>query len=524
MIKVITRALVIVALFSNLLLTGQGFAVEKGSQEEYIHLQILTVNDFHGALAENGKNIGAAKLAQFLIERKGQDPRGTLLLSAGDMFQGSLDSNLLYGKPVVNVMNYTAFDAMTLGNHEFDWGTSILKERITQSQFPYLCANIVNQDTGKPIEFAKPYIILERKGVKIGLIGIATPDTAIKTSPQVVGNYTFLDPAKVVNDLVPEVKEKGAEIIIVLTHLASAMDGEGNITGDAALFAQQIKGVDGIVSGHSHQIVYGQVNEIPIVQAAYNGRAVGKMELFFNKNSRKIEQSIPSVILLPYPGLLADSKIEKMLDQVELEIGSVKNIAVGKTLSTLSHDRYEPNVTQLGQWVTDTMRQATGADIAFQNTGGLRTGIATGRITMGNLYEVIPFDNTLYTLEMTGKQIMQVLEYGLMNDKIGMLQYSGIKVVYQIDTSPKGHIVSVSMAGGIPLALNQKYKVVTNDFMAGGGDGYTFFREGEKIHDTCSTVRDILADAIRSQKVIHFTGDDRFESRGSAQSNQQDAA
>ena len=524
MIKFVTRAVVIAVLFSALFTMGQGFAAEKVSNEELIQLQIVTVNDFHGALIENGKNIGAAKLVQYLIEERTKNPTGTLLLSAGDMFQGSLDSNLLYGKPVVDVMNYVKFDAMTLGNHEFDWGISILKERMAQSQFPYLCGNIVDKKTGKPIDFVKPYIILERKGIKIAVIGIATQETAIKTNPKIIENYTFLDPATAVHALLPEVKQKGAEIIILLTHLGSTMDGEGNITGDAALLARKVTGIDGIVSGHSHQIVYGQVNDIPIVQAAYNGRAVGKIELLFNKQTHKVEKAIPSVTLLPYPGLQADLRMQEIINQAEQEIEPVKNIVVGKTISALSHDRYERKETKLGQWVTDTMRQATKADIAFQNTGGLRTGIPAGNITMGNLYEVIPFDNTLYTVEMSGQEIIEVLEYGLRNEKIGMLQYSGINVSYQMGGEERGQILSVRMINGTPLNLSQTYKVVTNDFMAAGGDGYIFFKKGKNLYDTCITLRDIIADEIRSQKVIHFIEDNRFDSKDISQSNQQTAA
>jgi len=524
MIKFVTRAIVIAVLFSALFTMGQGFAAEKVSNEELIQLQIVTVNDFHGALTENGKNIGAAKLVQYLTEERAKNPTGTLLLSAGDMFQGSLDSNLLYGKPVVDFMNYVKFDAMTLGNHEFDWGISVLKDRIAQSQFPYLCGNVVDKNTGKPVDFVKPYIIIERKGIKIAVIGIATPETAIKTNPKIIENYTFLDPARAVNALLPEVKQKGADIIILLTHLGSTMDGEGNITGDAALLARQVTGIDGIVSGHSHQIVYGQVNEIPILQAAYNGRAVGEIELLFNKQTHKVEKATPKVNLLPYPGLQADFRTQGIVSQTEKEIEPVKNIVVGKTISTLSHDRYELKETKLGQWVTDTMRQATKADIAFQNTGGLRTGIPAGNITMGNLYEVIPFDNTLYTVEMSGKEIMEVLEYGIRNEKIGMLQYSGIKVSYQMVGQERGQIVSVRMTNGLPLDLNQNYKVVTNDFMAAGGDGYIFFKKGKNLYDTCITLRDIIADAIRSQKVIHFIEDNRFDSKEFSQSNQQSAA
>jgi len=497
-------------LMSMLLMAGQAVAAEINDDSDLVHLEIYTVNDFHGALAENGKNPGAAKLVEYLKETKTLNPNGVLLVSAGDMFQGSVDSNLLYGKTVVDVMNYANFDVMTLGNHEFDWGIDILKQRIDQSNFSYVCANVIDRSTGKSIDFVKPYTLLERDGVKIGVIGIATPETAYKTNPKVVSNYIFEDPAKVVNALVPEIKQKGADVIVVLSHLASWMDESGKISGNADTLALQASSIDAIVSGHSHQKVNGNLNCIPVVQAYYNGRAVGKIELFYNKSSRQVEKSTVSVTTLPYPGLKNDPRIQDMLDQAQTEIATVKNSVVGETVSELSHDRNELTETLLGQWVTDTMRQAVGADIAFQNTGGLRTGISAGTITMGTLYEVMPFDNTLFTVDMTGEQVMRVLKYGSMNQKIGMVQYSGIKVSYDA-AGPQGiGIVAVTMSDGTAFSLDKTYKVVTNDFMAAGGDGFDMFQEGQNLHDTNIPVRDILADTIRRQKVVNFSGDDRW--------------
>lgn len=497
-------------IISSLLMAGQAVAAESSRDGDIVHLQIITVNDFHGALAEQGKNPGAAKLVEFLKEARAKDPDGTLLVSAGDMFEGTVDSNLLYGRPVVDMMNYAKFDVMTLGNHEFDWGINVLKQRMAQSDFPYVCANIVDRGTGKLVDFVKPYIMLERSGLKIAVIGIATPETAYKTNPQVVAGYLFDEPAKVVNALVPALKQQGADIIVVLTHLPSWMDDNANVSGDAVTLALQDNGIDAIVSGHSHQTVYGKVNGVPIVQANFNGRAVGKIELLFNKSNHQVISSIASITGLPYPGLTADPEVQALLDKSQKELASIKNIVVGQMVHELSHDRTELAETRLGEWVTDTMRQAVSADIAFQNIGGLRTGIAAGPITMENLYEVMPFDNTLFTVEMTGQQVMKVLKYGIMNDKVGMVQYSGIKVSYSAATPQKSRAISVMMSDGTPLRPEKIYKVVTNDFMASGGDGFTMFKEGQKLHDTNIPVRDILADTIRKLKVIDFLGDARW--------------
>lgn len=500
---------ILITMFFSLLMTANLAAASENSGD-LVNVQILTLNDFHGALIENGKNPGAAKIAQYLKMLKDKNPNGTLTLSAGDMFQGSPDSNLLYGKTVVEVMNQIGFDAMALGNHEFDWGTEILKERISQSQFPYLAANVLDKSTGKPVDFFKPYIILERKGIKIAIIGLATPETAYKASPQIVSAYRFEDPAKVVNALLPELKEQGAEVIIILSHMSSFMDKETDeITGEAAELIKDTPGINALVSAHSHQLIYGSVNHVPIVQANYFGRAIGKINFLFKKSTKQIILSSADKTILPFDGLTADVQVKAMIEQAQDEIAPIKNNILGSTVRELTHDREAQDVSLLGQWTADVMRESVNAHIAFQNAGGIRTNIPAGNITMGKLYEVFPFDNTLVTIEMTGDQVMKVLYHGIINSKMNMVQFSGLKVVYDEEQIGEQRML-VTLADGSPLELRKHYKVVTNDFLAAGGDNFTVFKEGTHQTDTYIPLRDAVVTAIKKGKVIDFTGDDRF--------------
>lgn len=490
--------------------TTMGFASPTNTNSEIVNLQILTINDFHGALVENEKNPGAAKIAQYLQEQKAHNPNGTLILSGGDMFQGSPDSNLLYGKTVVTIMNQIGVDAMVIGNHEFDWGIPVLQQRIAQSTFPYLAANILEKATGKPAFFSKPYIFCERQGVKIAIIGMSTPETAYAASPKITAPYLFSDPIQIVNDLVPKLKGQGADLIIVLSHMGSFMDkSTGEITGEAADLAMNCPGINAIVSAHSHQLVNGTVNNIPIVQASSLGRAVGSINISFNKTTKQPISSNVTTTLLPFTGLTENHPVKTILDKAQGEIAPIKNIVLGSTIYELGHDRTAQQLSILGQLTTDTMRQATNTDIAFQNAGGIRTSIPAGNITMGNLYEVFPFDNTLFTMEMTGAQIMKVLEHGIGNPKVGMIQFSGLHVIYDELQSPT-HPFVVTLPDGSPLDLTKNYTIVTNDFLATGGDHFTMFKESKNLVDTYIPLRDICAAAIKKQKVIDFTGDDRF--------------
>lgn len=506
----------------SITVTGQtGLAT--GNDEAFVSLQILSINDYHGSLAESGKNPGAAKVTQFLADQKARNPEGTILLAAGDMMQGSPDSNLLYGKSVIDVMNYLEFDAMTLGNHEFDWGMGVLEERIHQAAFPVLCANIIDGQTGKNPNFVKPYVVVERKGIKLAVIGVITQETAVTTNPKVIGNYTFTDPAAAVRNLVPELKQQGAQVIIVLSHLSSYMNKAGIITGDGPKLARESTGIDAIITGHSHQTVHGKVEEIPVVQAAYNGRAVGMIEMVIDSQHGTVQSR--EVTVLPVPNTtVPDPAMEKFLHHSLQEIEPLKKTAVSYTHFELSHDRSAPLQTVLGQFVTDGMRQTAESDIAFCNIGGLRTSIAAGVITMGNLYEVMPFDNTLFTLELTGREVMQVLQYGLENKQFGMMQYSGLTIVYDPQAPQGNRFVSVKLLNGKPLAIDKTYKVVTNDFMATGGDGFTMLQGGKNRRDTGIFLRDSLAEVMKKSKVIDFTGDNRWILRNTTAKPEKEAA
>ncbi len=473
-----------------------------------VGIDILSVNDFHGALVESGRNPGAAKLGAFLRSEWAKNPHGTIFLSAGDMFQGSPDSNLLYGKTVVKVLNALRLDAMTLGNHEFDWGLDKLQARVSESLFPYVSANVRDRESQGRLDFVKPYIILERCGVRVAIIGIVTPETAYTTGPKIVAPFEFGDPASVVRELLPVVRQQGAEVIVILSHLASYQDKEsGRVTGEAAELPRSATGIDAVVSGHSHQMVAGKVDGIPVVQAYYNGRAVGRISLVYSRRENKIILSSVQSMETPVKNAEADPEIVAIVARSQSEISPVKNVPLGRTLADLSHDRYR--ISMLGQWSSDVLREAAKADIAFQNGGGLRTSIPAGAITMGNLYEVMPFDNTLVTMDLTGEQVLQVLNHGI-NGKAGTVQFSGLKLIVDSSRSYGNQLVEVRLSDGRLLDVAGTYRIVTNDFMAAGGDEYTMLKQGRNISDTFVPLRDALADAVKKAGTLNIKLDDRY--------------
>ncbi len=471
----------------SLITEGSAFASE---------MTILHLNDFHGHLlpkpGRDGKPAtgGMARIAKMVSDERAKNPEGTLLLSAGDMFQGTPISNLFGGRPVIEVMNRMGFDAMTVGNHEFDWGMETFNEMRLAANFPFLSANIVDEKGGL-LPGVKPYIILRKKGLKIAVIGVTTPETHYASKPGNLKGYRVIPPEKVLPDLIEKVRREGAGPVIVLSHMG--------LDEDRAM-ASAVPGIDLIVGGHSHTEVKKPVvvGATIIIQAGYYGQQLGVITVSVDAASGKIVRYPERRILRkvragpkdPYDEAVA-AVIKKYDDRIREEFGRV----VGETRVDLAKRPYESN---LGNLVCDAMRRATGADVAIQNNGGIRATIPRGKITLEQVYTLLPFDNNLMTMELTGAQIAGILEQNARTD--GMLQVSGLEVVYNL-AAPEGGRVQALSIGGRPVAYTRVYRVTTNDFLAAGGDRFGIFREGRNtvIGDT---VRDAFLAYLREQSPV----------------------
>jgi len=461
-----------------------------------IDLTILHLNDLHGHLlpkpGREGKPAtgGMARIAKMVSDEREKNPEGTLLLSAGDMFQGTPISSLFGGKPVIEVMNRMGFDAMTVGNHEFDQGMEAFDELRSAANFPFLSANIVD-GKGRLLPGVKPYIILRKKGLKIAVIGIATPETHYAKKTGNLKGYRVSPVENILPGLIEKVRKKGAGPVIVLSHMGLDEDRE---------MASVVKGIDLIVGGHSHTEVRTPVvvGTTFIVQAGYYGQQLGVMKISVNAASGKIVQYPGRRILRKVRAGPRDpcdaavtAIIKKYDDRIRGEFGRV----VGETRVDLAKRPYESN---LGNLVCDAMRRATGSDVAIQNNGGIRTTIPKGKITLEQVYMLLPFENNLMTMELTGSQIAGILEQNARTR--GMLQVSGLKVVYDL-TAPEGSRVKTLFIGGKPVEQTRSYRVTTNDFLAAGGDRFGIFREGKNavIGDS---VRDAFLDYLREQSPV----------------------
>ena len=500
----------------------------KAALKDKKDVHIIYFNDFHGNITEEitGKkrNMGMAKMVGYVNEFKATHPN-TIVLSGGDNYQGTADSNTL---------------ASAVGNHEFDWGYEKIKGWAKDGSFKYLASNIYDRKTNKPVSWASPYMIIKKSGIKIGIIGLAHPDTPSLAKAEYVENFEFRDPVKSANEWVKylksgKAKEGKPDVIIALTHIDSDQNFETKeITGNATKLANEVKGLNLVLSAHSHRSVNGKVNNVPILQAYCYGRAVGHVTLDVDKKviSKKVKVSVKAkndkkkaakkskykvvkkttykvkdIATELYDAsiikdkIIKSAKADEFYTKLQAEIADKKNKVLGEATDTFTHNRSDKgSVTLLGRWACEVMADEAKAEIAIQNGGGLRRTLEKGKITMGDLYEIMPFDNYLTSMDLKGKDIKKAIDHGIDMPSTTDGAFSGLIVEYD-GTKPYGSkITKITLSDGTPLEDEKTYRVVTNDFVFGGGDGYDF--SGATNVSMTIPIRDVLVSAIEKAKTI----------------------
>lgn len=493
----------------------------------------IEVTDFHGYLQNDGKASDgtlykqqiAAVMAKQIKDIKAQNPDRTVILSGGDMFQGTPLSNVLRGKPVIEMMKNIGFDAMALGNHEYDWGIeSVIDTQnatLKNSTIPVLAANVYDKTTGKPVSYVKPYVVIERDGVKIGIIGIVdNKEFPTIIMPAFIQNVDFKDPVPIVNDLAQQLRQQGVKIVVVLAHMGAYQDSSGNVSGNLIDFAKQVKGVDAIFGGHTHTIVTTRVNGIPVGVAANYGKGIIDLKITINEDGTITAgdmQYIDLTKIYSTPNIdpkYIDPEVQAIVDKANEDVGPIFNEVIGKAAIDLTRTQSAKPYgdSLLGNWAAEVTRKAVNADFGFANNGGLRIDIPKGDITVGMMYQLMPFDNTIVTMKMTGAQIKTILEQAVQDGGKG-IQVAGLSFKYD-PTRPSMHrVFDMRKSDGTPIDMNKSYLVATNNFMGTGGDGFTGFTDPEvkkSYVDTYKLVRDAFIEAVKEQGTITSVIDGRI--------------
>lgn len=470
--------------------------VSAWAQPAEVSLRIIGMNDFHGALVESDTYAGAGKLASVVTSLRDEADGAVLVLAAGDMMQGTMESNIERGKTVICMMNHIGVDAMTVGNHEFDWGLDVLSARVGEMDFPCLGANVIERDTDTVLPCLQPYTLIRKDGITIGVIGVVTQDTITSVNPKNIATLRIEEPIRVAADTIRVVRKAGADIVVLLAHMACYQEENGTLTGEAVQLAELLDGVDVIVSGHSHTQIVGTIGDTIIVQAGDKGRCLDVVDLIYLTEQKKIISRQARLDAIDGKQVIADAEVADLVKEATRHTEKMKQTEVGRLPAVLVHDRRA--VSPLGLWVADGIRSVAGTDIALQNGGGIRVSSLGTRVTEGNLYEMLPFDNTIYTAELTGREVKAVLEQGLFDEIHSILQYAGLTVVCDADRPYGSRIVAIHLADGRTLQDDAVYTVAYNDFMAEGGDGYPHLSSANSLCNTGISLREAVREYLQT--------------------------
>lgn len=440
-------------------------------------LRIYHVNDVHSRVEEDdwAGSMGYSKMAT-LIEEGKREKTNVMFLDAGDTFHGQTIANINEGEAISHILDLMDLDALTLGNHDFNYGQDRLEELDYMSNFPFLAANLSRED-GEEIPYTQDYLIKEYDGLTVGVFGLVTPETSYKTHPKNVEGLVFGNPITAAENAVNELRDQ-VDVVVALSHLGISEGSEYT----SKMVAEEVSGIDLIVDGHSHNVLEEgmMVNDTMIVMAGEYSKYLGYVDLAVENG----EVSNISANLIPREDtkeVEEDYIISKVIGRVNRANNTITSQVVGRTAVELNGERgnVRTGETNLGNLITDAMRAKFDADAAITNGGGIRASIEEGEVTQGDVITVLPFGNTTILMELSGADLKAALEHGVSEYPAteGLFpQVSGIKFTFDGDAEP-GNRVQEVWVGGEELDEDKMYTVATNDFMKAGGDGYSMFAD-----------------------------------------------
>jgi 5'-nucleotidase / UDP-sugar diphosphatase len=481
--------------------------------EEYQRITVIFTNDVHGGITRTEATfmnpqfppkIGSAPaLAHYVKqvrERAEKEGFGVLLLDQGDFFSGTPVGSTTAGKAVVAMMNMVGYDAMVMGNHDFDKGLPELRARADEANFPFLGANIVDE-SGQVVEFLKPYIIKEIAGIKIGILGIGTSVTPSMSFPEHVKGLTFRPEILTAKEWVPRIKEAGADIIIASTHTWTPYEREkeaaelheklkkgqypdpDRIGVPGMEIAVSVPDIDIMYTGHVHrgfnEPYEDPVNHALIFQNYANGTNVGQVNFYIHKATKTLAGydfavDGSAIITLLEDEFWIDREVDSLVEayRAEAEAGFDEVLTVLSAPLRRSNEGQSP----VGNLFMDALVWAVDADIAFSNYGGLRSDLEAGPLTYEDLFRFEPFGNQITVFQMTGAQIHELIEQRVRGNSRGMLVSGGAEIIVD-KTKPDGQRVTIKKIGGEAFDPDKTYKLAVSDYLAEGNSGYDLLTE-----------------------------------------------
>lgn len=436
-----------------------------------VRVTLLQVNDvYQFTPVDRGTRGGLGRVLSLRKSIQQQNPN-TLFLLAGDTISPSVESITYKGSQMIEAWNIAGLDYATFGNHEFDFGPDVLKQRMKESKFGWLAANVVEKSTGKTFGSAEPFVIREFNGVKVGIFGLVLPDTKNTSRPG--PDVDFLNPCETAKAMVTEIHNRGARVVVALTHLSMREDKEVARCSD----------VDVIIGGHEHTLLESSAGGVPIFKMTADARELGRIDLNISQKTGELTSIDWKVI--PVTSETAEDaqfsslykKYESLLAELSRPVGRSAVVLDGRTTENRTKE------TNLGNLVADSFRRFTKADVAFLNGGSIRVDelVPAGRLTMRDVLSILPFKNKLVKIEVSGALLKETLEHGVARVANNALpgafpQVSGMQFSYDGSRPPGSRIVEIKV-NGQPVSPSKTYSLTTTTFIAfDGGDGYMMLK------------------------------------------------
>lgn len=458
---------------------------------------ILHVNDVYQFIpVDGGKRGGLGRLLTLKKEILTDNPH-TIFTLGGDTLSPSVETRTYRGAQMIDAWNAVGIDYAVFGNHEFDIKIAELLARIKESKFQWLGANVRDVKTNKIFADTPPFVIREIGGVKIGFIGLLLPEA--KQTSSMDDSLTVKDFCDTAREIVPQIRAAGAHAVVGLTHLFMRQD---KAVAKCAEF-------DLILGGHEHTLLQSSSNKTPIFKMTADARELGRFNLNFDSQTKQLEsidwEIIPVTDSTPEAPEFAPvvAKYQDLLQKLAEPVGATSETLDALSLSSRTQE------TNVGNFIADAYRQAANADVALLNGGSIRADLIynPGVLTKRDVLSILPFNNPIVKVELTGKLLKEVLEHGVARNAAGednepgrFPQVSGMS--FKFDTTrPAGNRVTEITVGGKALDENKAYTLATSDFLVSrGGDGYQMFKNAKVLTDAATAPKDsdVFEQAIRN--------------------------
>lgn len=552
------RGTILSLLLLSILVVAGALSAGAAEKEDdgILRVHLMWTNDVHGHIAPEAARFmnpefppplgGGASAARYIkavraeAEANGEE---VLLVDVGDMFQGTPIGSKTKGTAVIEYFNAIGYDFAVPGNHDFDMGRDNAERLARLSNFPWICCNLAEEDTGELVDWVVPNLILDVQGIKIGVLGIITPSTKSMSFPKNVNGLDFMNMPEQVSEYRDRLKSDGADLIFLAIHEGLPFDpdeGWKRITGGTETetagenqgtfgsnysnhgmnlmeLVHEVPGIDFAVGGHTHRGYHepwiDPVNHTMCFESFGNGSSIGHAILLIDRESKILvgyegSHDRGTLITLFEDEIWPDEEIAEVIRPHQEKAEAAMKKVVGRSAVALG--RGGPGANLVGNLVTDAMVEYFDADFSFQNLGGLRADMPGGDLTTRDIFSVLPFGNELVTVQMDGRLVRRIIERKLAG-RSGGLCVGGVKMSFDTDRPDYDRIVELEV-GGEPWDPNRIYKVVCTNFLMEGNSGLDFLTaiDGNKIVPTGITTAESVEHYLELHSPVRPKVDDRW--------------